>query len=152
VGLCAEAAGRTLSDALPEWADYIKTAGTNGCKPCPCEGSVDREIEFTISPLADRHGRSSGKIVMLRDITERRRAERERERLIAEISAALADVKALRGLLPICASCKKIRDDSGYWQQLEHYIEGHSTASFSHGLCPDCIGKYNPDLNKDGPG
>jgi hypothetical protein len=77
----------------------------------------------------------------------RQRAEAERERLIAELQGALANVKTLRGLIPICASCKKIRDDQGYWTQLESYLEKHSDAEFSHGLCLDCMRKLYPDLS-----
>lgn len=67
-------------------------------------------------------------------------------RLNEELQAALANVKTLRGLLPICASCKKIRDDEGYWQQVEVYIRDHSEADFTHGLCPDCLLKIYPDF------
>ncbi len=72
------------------------------------------------------------------DVTARKEAERERERLIAELRDALAQVKTLSGLLPICAGCKKIRDDRGYWNQLEIYLSEHTDADFSHGICPDC--------------
>lgn len=83
------------------------------------------------------------------DITERKRAEAEREKLIAELQQALAEVKALSGLLPICASCKKIRNDQGYWTQLELYISAHSQARFTHGICPDCMKKLYPELSED---
>ncbi|MGA2853442.1 MAG: response regulator [Verrucomicrobiota bacterium] len=66
----------------------------------------------------------------------------ERERLVSELREALAQVKTLSGLLPICAGCKKIRDDKGYWSQVESYITGHSEATFTHSLCPDCLKKY----------
>ena len=79
------------------------------------------------------------------DITLRRRAEQERERLIVELQAAIARIKTLDGLIPICAGCKKIRDDSGYWQEVEAYIEARSEAEFSHGLCPECIRRLYPD-------
>lgn len=79
-----------------------------------------------------------------RDITERKQAEAEREKLIVELQTALNQVKRLSGLLPICASCKKIRDDRGYWQQIELYIREHSEADFSHGICPDCMAKLYP--------
>jgi hypothetical protein len=75
------------------------------------------------------------------------RAEAERERLIAELQGALANVKTLRGLIPICASCKKIRDDQGYWTQLESYLKKHSDAEFSHSLCLDCMRKLYPELS-----
>ena len=80
-----------------------------------------------------------------RDSTERKRAEEEREKLIRELQDALANVKTLRGLLPICAYCKKIRDDKGYWNRLESYIRDHSGAEFTHGICPECLKKLYPD-------
>jgi PAS domain S-box-containing protein len=85
-------------------------------------------------------------ITSFTDITERKYAEEERENLIMELQEALTEVKTLTGLIPICASCKKIRDDNGYWQQVESYIQKHSEAHFTHGLCPDCMDKYFPDI------
>jgi hypothetical protein len=76
----------------------------------------------------------------------RQQAEAERERLIAELQEALANVKTLRGLIPICSSCKKVRDDQGYWTQLETYLKQHSDAEFSHGLCLDCMRKLYPEV------
>jgi hypothetical protein len=78
----------------------------------------------------------------------RKQAEEEREGLIAELQKALSEVKALSGMLPICASCKRIRDDKGYWNHLESYIRDHSEAEFSHGICPDCVEKLYPEFNK----
>jgi GAF domain-containing protein len=75
---------------------------------------------------------------------ERKKAEAEKEQLIKELQDALTKVKTLSGFLPICSSCKKIRDDKGYWQQIESYIRDHSEAEFSHGLCPDCAKKLYP--------
>ena len=72
------------------------------------------------------------------EIKSRINSERQREKLIDELQTALADVNTLSGLLPICAKCKKIRDDKGYWNQIESYIRDHSGAKFSHGICPDC--------------
>ena len=80
-------------------------------------------------------------------LQERKRAEPERERLIAELQEALANVKTLTGLIPICSSCKKVRDDQGYWTQLETYLAQHSDAEFSHGLCLDCMRKLYPDYS-----
>jgi hypothetical protein len=80
-------------------------------------------------------------------IRARQRAEAERERLIAELQEALGNVKTLTGLIPICASCKKIRDDQGYWTQLETYLKQHSDAEFSHSLCLDCMRKLYPELS-----
>jgi PAS domain S-box-containing protein len=83
---------------------------------------------------------------VVRDITARKQSEAERDQLIQDLHDALANVKSLSGLLPICAGCKKIRDDQGYWSQVESYVEKHSDATFTHGLCPDCIKKLYPDL------
>ncbi len=120
----------------------------------PNETSRD-EIELTDGTVLDRYsapvigsdGRNYGRIWSFRDITERKRAEKERERLITELQDALADVKLLSGLVPICASCKKIRDDQGYWTQIESYIQDRSDAKFSHSICPDCAAKLYPNYN-----
>jgi PAS domain-containing protein len=85
---------------------------------------------------------------MAHDITDRKRAEEEREKLILQLQKALAEVKQLSGLLPICASCKKIRDDKGYWNQIESYIRDHSEAEFSHGICPECMKKLYPGFDE----
>ena len=98
-------------------------------------------------PLRDEEGQTIGLVGIGRDITERKKAEVERERLIAELQDALADVKLLSGLVPICASCKKIRDDQGYWTQIESYIQDRSDAKFSHSICPDCAAKLYPNYN-----
>jgi hypothetical protein len=82
-------------------------------------------------------------------ILKRRRVEQERERLIVELKEALAKVKTLSGLLPICMHCKKIRDDKGYWNQLETYISEHSEADFSHGLCIECAKEFYPEYFKN---
>lgn len=71
----------------------------------------------------------------------------QRKSIYEERERALADVKVLSGLLPVCASCKRIRDDEGYWKQIESYIRDHSEAEFSHGICPDCARKLYPDMD-----
>ena len=73
-------------------------------------------------------------------------ARNRERRLLAELQAASEQVRHLSGLIPICAGCKKIRDDRGFWQQVEEYISNHSDAVFTHGLCPDCIRKYFGDM------
>ncbi len=80
------------------------------------------------------------------EVAERKAMEAEREKLIAELRDSLASVRTLSGLLPICASCKKIRDDQGYWSRVEEYISHRSGARFTHGLCPDCEEKLYRDL------
>jgi len=74
-------------------------------------------------------------ISVQRDITERKRIKEEREQLVRDLQKAMTEVKQLKGILPICASCKKIGDDQGYWNQVEVYIRDHSEAEFSHGIC-----------------
>ena len=90
-------------------------------------------------------------IAFIRDISKRKKIQEEREKLIRQLQSALAEVKTLRGIIPICASCKKIRDDKGYWNQIELYIKNHSEAEFSHGICPECAKKLYPDfVDKNG--
>lgn len=85
-----------------------------------------------------------------RDITARKEAEQERERLLAELQAALAEVRTLRGFLPICSYCKRIRDDENYWQSVEAYLSKHTSTQFSHGICPACYEKIvEPELRAD---
>ncbi len=105
-----------------------------------------KPLLVTCSPYFDEHGRVSGTVHITRDISDQKLAEAEREELIAELQSSLAQVRRLSGLLPICASCKKIRDDKGYWKQIESYIRDHSEAEFSHSICPDCVKKIYPDL------
>ena len=103
------------------------------------------EVSLTISPLKDAHGKVIGVSTVALDISKRKREEAEWMRLIQELTEALAHVKTLSGLLPICASCKKIRDDKGYWQQVETYIADRSDADFTHGICPDCVKRLYPE-------
>jgi PAS domain S-box-containing protein len=83
------------------------------------------------------------------DIAMRKLAEREREKLISELQNAMSKIKTLSGLLPTCAWCRKVRDDDGYWKKVETYIEEHSDASFTHGICPECLQKNDPESYKD---
>jgi hypothetical protein len=81
-----------------------------------------------------------------REISERQKAEVEKEMLIGELREALSNIKTLNGLLPICAWCKKIRDDGGYWQQVEAYVSERSDAEFTHAICPQCMEKLRDDF------
>lgn len=138
----------------------------NPCDPCPIlttfrEGSIHTvEItmpvvngascfEVTTSPLRDAAGDIIAGITVFRNVDQRKKLEQERENLIHDLTEALANVKTLSGLIPICASCKKIRKDGGYWQQVEAYICDHSEAKFSHGICPECAIKIYPDFVGD---
>ena len=99
-----------------------------------------KDVEVFSGPIS-----FNGKNVLysiINDISERKQYEQEREDLITKLGQALAEIKTLRGILPICATCKKIRDDKGYWNQIETYIGAHSSVEFTHGICPECQGKF----------
>jgi PAS domain S-box-containing protein len=106
-------------------------------------------VSVTISPIKDESGKLIGASTIARDITNWKQMEAEREKLISELQEALEKVKMLSGLLPICAHCKKIRDDQGSWQQVESYIHNHSEAVFSHAICPECAKKFYPELPQE---
>ena len=110
------------------------------------EGSIFRFLTKPCPPETFAKALLAGS-VQYRLVTERKQMEKEQQRLIVELQDALDRVKTLNGLLPICTHCKKIRDDKGYWNQLEEYIQKHSEAQFSHGLCPDCFKKYFRDYS-----
>ncbi len=103
------------------------------------------EVAVTFSPIKDAQGCVIGISAIERDITVAKREEQERLQLIAELTDALGKIKTLRGLLPICASCKKIREDTGYWKRIESFISERTQAEFTHGICPDCIIKLYPE-------
>jgi HAMP domain-containing protein len=98
-------------------------------------------------PLKSDDNKTSTVLEVSSNVTDRVLAEKEKEKLIRELKLALSDIKTLSGLLPICSHCKKIRDDKGYWTQIESYIHEHSEAEFSHGICQECAKKYYPDLD-----
>lgn len=105
------------------------------------------EVSITLSPIKDATGRVVGASSIARDISQRKQEERERLRLIEDLSDALGNVKTLSGLLPICSGCKKIRNDAGYWEAVEVYIKQHSNADFTHGLCPECVERLYPEYH-----
>ncbi|MFH1845162.1 MAG: PAS domain S-box protein [bacterium] len=109
------------------------------------DGSV-RDVEVYSGPI--NVGGRDLLCSVIHDISERKIAEREREQLIGDLQQAMSEVKTLRGFIPICSSCKKIRDDKGYWNQIEAYLLDHSEAKFSHGICPDCMKELYPDLHE----
>lgn len=128
-----------------QWFEVLETAFKTGKK---------QEFEFTVASTASATETAEQRVFTFMvvavdasqyanfygtDITERKRAETQRQKMIDELKAALQSVNTLSGLLPICAVCKKIRDDKGYWNNVESYIANHSTAQFSHGICPDCL-------------
>jgi PAS domain S-box-containing protein len=106
------------------------------------------DVYLAISPIKGADGRLMGASSIAYDITERKKIEDERTKMIQQLNETLSKVRTLSGLLPICASCKKIRDDKGYWQKLETFVHEHSNAEFSHSICPDCMEKLYPDFAK----
>lgn len=106
------------------------------------------DVYLAISPIRRLDGQLVGASSIAYDITERKRIESERTKMIEQLNDTLSKVKTLSGLLPICASCKKIRDDRGYWQKLETFVHEHSNAEFSHSICPDCMERMYPDFSK----
>ena len=136
------------------------------CVPCPVLASFEDGIirttemirptkkgiasfEVTTSPLRDAAGDIIACIEVVRNVDQRKKLEEERENLIHDLQEALANIKTMSGLIPICAGCKKIRVDSGFWQQIEAYISDHSEAVFSHGICPECAIKLYPEIFGD---
>jgi PleD family two-component response regulator len=93
--------------------------------------------------------RVSSALLLKQEMDRRKNRELELRRSNEELQKALKEVKVLRGLIPMCASCKKIRNDGGFWQQLEEYLGEHSEAEFSHGLCQPCIKKLYPGVYQD---
>lgn len=112
------------------------------------DGNI-RVMDCTAVTIEDREGNITSLMVAQRDVTERKQWEKEREKLVLELQAALDKVRTLRGFIPICASCKQIRNDDGYWQQVESYVSEHTLAEFSHSICPDCLKKLYPQYTID---
>jgi PAS domain S-box-containing protein len=111
-----------------------------------CKDGREIDVEAQWRLVWDGDGRLLGFQGVTRDITERKRLEAEREDLIHELTRALADVRQLSGMLPICSQCKKVRDDQGYWSQIETYLSERTEATFTHGVCPDCARRFREDM------
>jgi PAS domain S-box-containing protein len=136
----SEIIGQPAREVLPDWP-ALTAACENDALHQQVLVSTKREgrhFDLRRSPLYDEQDHLTGCLIVLQDVTERRHAQKEREDLIEELQDALASIKTLQGLIPICASCKKVRDDEGYWHQVEVYLETHSDADISHGICPEC--------------
>jgi len=124
-------------------------------------GEVVRDEEYTVEcadgrklyilcnagPIRDASGAVMGGAVVIRDITDRKRGVDALRKLNAELRDALDRVKVLSGLLPVCASCKRIKDSAGNWTSMERYISERSNAEFTHGICPDCARKLYPGIS-----
>jgi PAS domain-containing protein len=133
--------GRPVSEVFSYWPQLLSFLRADNIAELELKLDLGETTEWFLvsrTPLAGTGDTNAGILLICRDITNWKRAEHEREMLITELQEALASVKTLGGLLPICASCKKIRDDEGYWNQVEQYIGKHTDAKFTHGICPDC--------------
>ena len=109
--------------------------------------SGDTYYLTTVKPIVNDSGVVETVICTSKNITKRKLAEEALKEKHHKLLEALKEIKILSGLLPICASCKKIRDDNGYWNQIESYINQHSEAEFSHSICPDCAKRLYPNLD-----
>jgi PAS domain S-box-containing protein len=107
-----------------------------------------RWVQTDKIPYRDKEERIIGIIGFAIDITERKQAEEALEEEHGRLQKALDEVRTLRGIVPICSNCKKIRDDKGFWNQVEKYVSDHTEAKFSHGICPDCVKELYPELYK----
>jgi len=108
-------------------------------------------LDVRIGPIVDRWGARAGRLVVARDITLQKALEEERERLIEQLRSAIHKVTRLEGLLPICASCRKVRDDAGYWKGIEDYFGSRAPVEFTHSICPDCSDTLYPELRDGQP-
>jgi PAS domain S-box-containing protein len=126
-------------------------AGLRGEKQEPYEAEFWHKngnrvhMRVTEVPLFDDNGNVLGIEGIVQDITKLKRAEADRESAIKKLEKALSEIKTLRGILPLCSFCKKIRDDKGYWEQVDVYINKHSEADISHSICPECLKNHYPD-------
>ncbi len=139
---------KTLTRDVPRGEEGLRTLlETGSCRDYHTVHIRKDGTEMNIvanSALIERDGRKVC-LSIDRDDTERIRAQAERERLIEELTSALACIKTLTGLLPICASCKNIRDEEGKWTPVERYVRDRSQAQFTHGICPECAARLYPD-------
>jgi len=111
-------------------------------------GGKRRYIIFDAAPVYSKDREQVAAVETLQDITSRKHLEEQNERLVTELREAISKINTLKGLIPICSTCKKIRDDKGYWNKLESYIEAHSEAEFTHSMCPACEENFYMDFLK----
>ena len=120
-----------------------ETRNTFQFKHCLANGEI-RDVEVVSSPI--NIGNRELLYSIVKDVTERNARDAERELLISELEKALVEIKTLKGIIPICAGCSRIRDDKGYWQKVEEYLQKNTYAELSHGICPECCKKLYPDI------
>jgi hypothetical protein len=128
----------SMGDAPVDWRSELEVESRR----------ATRWLDVRIGPITDRWGALAGRLVVARDVTVQKELEDERECLIDELQAATRTVSHLEGLLPICASCRKVRDDSGYWKGIEDYFGSRAPVEFTHSICPDCTETLYPELGE----
>ena len=144
-------AGCMTDNPMNEHVKEYTKAGLRGEKQEPYEAEYWHKngsrvhIRVTEVPVFDDNGEVQGIEGIVQDITELKRAEADRESALRKLEKALSEIKTLRGILPLCSFCKKIRDDKGYWEQVDVYINKYSEADISHSICPECLKKHYPD-------
>lgn len=133
----------------PEVPQYFQNTDQTHTEICLHKKGTIEHFDVRITLLLNKQGQLKGRLILLRNISEQKLRQEEREKLIHELQETLAKVKTLQNLLPICSSCKKIRDDEGYWEEVETYISKHVDVNFSHGICPNCVKKLYPSIYND---
>jgi PAS domain-containing protein len=136
--------GQNIASVWPGWSQLDSTL--TEAQELYLPGEPPRFLHVRLIPLTGGRQQPQGKLLMVRNISKQKEMEAEREALIETLQTTLAQVKTLRGLLPICANCKKIRNDEGYWQDVAVYVRDHTEAEFSHSICPGCLPQLYPTL------
>lgn len=126
------------------WRAEVPLDGT-----APGAGEDRRWLEIRGTAVLDRWRDVKGQLLVIRDVTDRKELERAREELIAQLRTTLDEVRILEGMLPICANCRKVRSDAGYWQRIEEYLTERMPVVFSHALCPACTEELYPEVAGD---
>lgn len=128
----------------PEWRGIyvILLSGIKTSSEDQSEGLEQGADGYIARPVTNRE-----LLARVRAMERIIKAERERDQLVEQLQRALSEIKTLKGFLPICASCKRIRDDKGYWTQIEAYIREHTEAEFTHGICPECLKKLYQEVS-----
>ena len=149
-GLTPKAIGHPVQEVIEIWPQIerlrrLDTTADGELSLAQSESTINLEVHAV--PLKDSVSQLSGHLFLVRDVTDRVRADVERTKLIAQLQSALGEAKTLRELLPMCSGCKSIRDEFDQWHRIDTYIAKHTKTEFTHGLCPDCIKRLYPDLD-----
>jgi len=140
--------GKTVLEVLPEtepfWIESYGRVALSGNSVQFDNFTKQLNKHFEVRAYSSKYGQF---VALFNDITDKKHSEMEKDKLIGELQKALNEIKTLRGILPICSYCMQIRDDKGYWNQIETYIEDHSDVDFSHSICPKCAKKYYSEMD-----